>query len=40
MIEKNEKKEMGMNEWVVYDVFSWNVVVFFFMIENFYMKNR
>ena len=30
MTEKNEKTEMGMNEWVVYDVSSWNAAVFFF----------
>lgn len=29
MTEKNEKTEMGMNEWVVY-VSSWNAAVFFF----------
>lgn len=30
MTEKSEKTEMGMNEWVVYDVSSWNAAVFFF----------
>ena len=30
MTERNEKTEMGVNEWVVYDVSSWNAAVFFF----------
>ena len=34
MTEKNEKTEMGMNEWVVYDVSSWNAAVFFSRLKT------
>lgn len=34
MTEKSEKTEMGMNEWVVYDVSSWNAAVFFSRLKT------